>query len=33
VLVGIMAYRAGHNSGRRAEARVHVSKDKTHDPR
>jgi hypothetical protein len=33
LLVGIMAYRAGRNSGRRAEARVHVSKDKPHDPR
>jgi hydrogenase/urease accessory protein HupE len=29
VIVGIAAYRAG----RRAEARVHVNKDKPHDPR
>jgi hypothetical protein len=29
VLVGVMAYRAG----RRAVARVHVNKDKRHDPR
>jgi hypothetical protein len=29
VLVGILAYRAG----RRAEARVHVTKERHHDPR